>query len=136
MIKGESKIRVRFSETDAMAVVYHANYLPWFEVARTELLAKLGLPYIDLHVKGFLLPVLEVSVKYKAPARFGDDLIVRAFIKEKPRARIKIEYEVLRGEEILTTGTTLHAFMNREARAILPPKFFLETLEKALGVAE
>ncbi len=131
MLKTEAKIRVRFSETDAMGVVYHSNYLAWFEVSRTQLLTELGVPYRELQDKGFLLPVLEASVKYRIPARFGDDVIVRAMMKEIPRARIKIEYEVLRGEEILTTGATLHAFMNRNLQAIRPPKFFLETLEKA-----
>ncbi len=131
MLKTEAKIRVRFSETDAMGVVYHANYLPWFEVARTQLLAKLGMPYRELQDNGFLLPVLEVSVKYRVPAHFGDDIVVRAMMKEMPRVKIKIEYEVLRGDEVLTTGMTLHAFMNRDSQAIRPPKFFTETIEKA-----
>ena len=61
-----------------MGVVYHANYLPWCEIARTQLLAEVGLPYARLQDLGFLLPVLEINLKYRAPARFGDLVSVRA----------------------------------------------------------
>lgn len=130
MIESTAKIRVRFSETDAMGVVYHANYFPWFEIARTQLLEEVGLPYRELQDAGFLLPVLDAQVAYRVPAKYDDALSVRATMKTFPRARIRIEYEVRRGETLLTTGATTHAFMNRDGCAIRPPAFFLEKLEK------
>ncbi|MGN0834734.1 MAG: acyl-CoA thioesterase [Candidatus Spyradosoma sp.] len=137
MLQTTATTRVRFSETDAMGVVYHANYLPWCEVARTRLLAEVGLPYARLQELGFLLPVLEINLKYRAPARFGDVVSVRARMEEMPRVRIRIDYEIFRGDgELLTTGHSLHAFMNREGVAIKPPAFFLETLRAAFDARE
>ena len=133
MIQTVANIRVRFSETDAMGVVYHANYLPWFEVARTKLMAEIGLPYRELQDAGYMLPVLEVQCAYKNSAKYDDEISVRAMMKTFPRARIRIDYEVKRGEEILTTGYTIHAFMNRDGIAIRPPNFFLEKLATAFG---
>lgn len=133
MIESTATLRVRFAETDAMGVVYHANYLPWFEVARTKLLADVGLPYRELQDAGFLLPVLEAHVIYKSSARYDDEISVRAMMKTFPRARIRIDYEVRRGNDLLTTATTVHAFMNRDGRAIRPPDFFLEKLAAAFG---
>ena len=116
-----------------MGVVYHANYLPWFEVARTKLMAEIGLPYRELQDAGYMLPVLEVQCAYKNSAKYDDEISVRAMMKTFPRARIRIDYEVKRGEEILTTGYTIHAFMNRDGIAIRPPNFFLEKLATAFG---
>ncbi len=131
MIETTANIRVRFSETDAMGVVYHANYLPWFEVARTKLMAELGLPYRELQDAGYMLPVLEAQCAYKNSAKYDDEISVRAVMKAFPRVRIRIDYEVFRGKELLTTGYTVHAFMNRDGIAIRPPGFFLEKLEAA-----
>ena len=135
MLQTTAQIRVRFSETDAMGVVYHANYLPWCEVARTQLLAEVGLPYVELQASGFLLPVLEANLKYRSPARYEDLISVHAVMKEMPRVRIRIDYEIFRGNELLVTGYTQHAFMNREGQAIKPPAFFTEKLQAAFTKA-
>lgn len=133
MIETTANIRVRFSETDAMGIVYHANYLPWFEVARTQLMAEIGLPYRELQDSGYMLPVLEAQCSYKNSAKYDDLISVRAMMKAFPRVRIRIDYEVRRGEELLTSGYTVHAFMNRDGLAIRPPNFFLEKLATAFG---
>ncbi len=130
MISTQIKVVVRFAETDAMGVVYHANYLPWFEIARTALIAQIGLPYTQLHAQGFNLPVLEANVKYRLPAKYDDELIVTATIKEMPQLRIYIDYTIHRGNELLTTGTTTHVFMNNDGHAMRPPEFVLETFKK------
>lgn len=135
MLETTANIRVRFSETDAMGVVYHANYLPWCEVARTQLLTEVGLPYAELQDLGFLLPVLEINLKYRTPARFDDEVQIRAQMREMPRVKIRIDYEIRRGNELLTSGYTLHAFMNREGQAIKPPAFFIEKLQQAFDSA-
>lgn len=121
MIESRSQITVRYAETDMMGVVYHGNYLPWFEVGRTTLLKELGLAYRQLEADGFRLPVLEVGVKYQRPAVYDDTLTVITRLHEKPVLRIRLEYEVRRGDELLASGFTVHAFIDREGRPVRPP---------------
>jgi len=107
-----------------MGIVYHGSYLPWFEVGRTDLLKQHGLPYRQLEAEGYFLPVLEVQVRYRQPARYDDVLTIVTTLKERPILRIKLEYEVRRGAELLATGQTLHAFINREGAPVRPPAAF------------
>ncbi len=121
MIESRTQVTVRYAETDMMGVVYHGNYLPWFEVGRTNLLKELGLPYRRLEEEGFRLPVLEVSARYLRPAVYDDTVTIVTRLLEKPLLRIRLEYEVKRGEELLATGHTVHAFIDREGRPVRPP---------------
>ena len=88
MITATTSIRVRFAETDAMGVVYHANYLPWCEVARLELIESIGLNYRNINEQGYHLPVLEEYLHYKFPAKYDDIVEIKATIKERPCCRI------------------------------------------------
>lgn len=124
MISARAQVTVRYAETDMMGIVYHANYLPWFEVARTQLLREQGFPYRQLEADGYRIPVLEVSAKYRRPAVYDDTLTIVATIKEKPLLRIRIEYEVYRGEELLATGWSAHAFCDLNGRPTRPPPAF------------
>lgn len=128
MLTHSVDIRVRYAETDAMGVVYHANYLTWFEIARIALLETAGLSYRELETQGYLLPVLEAHMKYALPARFDDRVTVTATMSEAPRVRFRIDYEVKLDGRTLTTGHTTHAFMDRTARAIKPPPVVMERL--------
>lgn len=128
MIQFESTITVRYAETDMMGVVYHGSYLPWFEVGRTELLKAHGIPYRQLEEEGFFLPVIEVHVHYRQPARYDDVLTIRTTLKDKPVLRIRLDYEVLRGSELLATGHTVHAFINRAGTPVRPPPRFAATM--------
>jgi acyl-CoA thioester hydrolase len=121
MIRSLTEVTVRYSETDMMGIVYHANYLAWFEIGRTHLLKELGLPYRQLEAQGYFLPVLEVSAKYLRPAVYDDTLTIITIMRESPLLRIRLEYEVKRGEELLATGTTSHAFIDKEGRPVRPP---------------
>ncbi|BDD11247.1 thioesterase [Fulvitalea axinellae] len=105
----ERKIRVRYAETDQMGYVYHANYLAYFEEARTEALRDLGLAYRDMERQGVMLPVLEANVKYIRPARYDDLLTVKVIMRELPGVRLKFEYEVYKedGTKINLGRTTL-----------------------------
>ncbi len=125
MISARAQVTVRYAETDMMGIVYHANYLPWFEVARTQLLREQGFPYKQLEADGFRIPVLEVSAKYRRPAVYDDTLTIIATIKEQPLLRIRIEYEVFRGEELLATGSSAHAFCDLNGRPTRPPPAFV-----------
>lgn len=133
MIVSESQVTVRYAETDMMGIVYHANYLPWFEIGRTNLLKELGLPYRELEAAGFRLPVLEVSAKYLRPAFYDDTLVIRTTLQEKPLLRIRLEYEVRRGDELLATGGTVHAFVDSEGRPVRPPAFAIERMNEKFG---
>jgi acyl-CoA thioester hydrolase len=126
MICSRTQVTVRYAETDMMGIVYHANYLPWFEIGRTTLLKEIGVSYRHLETEGFRLPVLEVSAKYLRPALYDDTLTIVTTLREKPLLRIRLEYEVRRGDELLATGTTAHAFVDREGRPLRPPAWVAE----------
>lgn len=121
MIESRSQVTVRYAETDMMGVVYHGSYLPWFEVGRTALLKEMGLAYRQLETDGYRLPVLEVSAKYFRPAVYDDTITIITRLHEKPLLRIRLDYEVRRGEELLATGFTVHAFIDRAGRPVRPP---------------
>ena len=131
MIRSQAKVTVRYAETDMMGVVYHGSYLPWFEVGRTTLLKEMGLVYRQLEAEGFRLPVLEVSAKYFRPALYDDELTIVTTLNEKPLLRIRLEYEVRRGEELLATGSTVHAFVDREGKPVRPPASAVAVFGKA-----
>ena len=122
MIHSVTKIRVRYAETDRMDVVYHSNYLIWFEVARIQMLDEIGIPYREIEARGLFLPVLSVSAVFKSPARFDDHLEVHLYMKKKPRARMHFDYEVLRQGELLATGESNHGFMDRQGKGQRPPE--------------
>lgn len=113
-----SEVRVIYGETDAMGVVYYANYLKWFEIGRTELMRSLGIAYKDLEAQGLHLPVSEVFCKYHQSARYDDVLVIETRVDFLKRASIQFAYRILRksdGAE-LVTGRTLHAFVNRQGK--------------------
>lgn len=133
MIESRAQVTVRYAETDMMGVVYHGSYLPWFEIGRTTLLKELGLPYRALEEQGYRLPVLEVSAKYFRPAVYDDTLTIVTRMHEKPLLRIRLEYEVRRGEELLAIGATVHAFIDREGKPVRPPATAVAAFAKLFG---
>jgi acyl-CoA thioester hydrolase len=133
MIRSQAQIVVRYAETDMMGVVYHGNYLPWFEVGRTTLLKELGLAYKQLEADGYRLPVLEVAAKYVRPALYDDTLTIVTTLREKPLLRIRLEYEVRRGDELLATGVTVHAFIDHEGKPVRPPAAAVAIFTRAFG---
>jgi acyl-CoA thioester hydrolase len=123
----ESRLRVRYAETDRMGVVYYANYLVWMEVGRVELCKSLGFNYRDMEEQdGVLLAVAESYCRYRAPARFDDEVIVKTWVDEA-NARIAVfAYEIRLAESgrVLATGHTRHVFVNqRMERTRLPQKY-------------
>lgn len=110
-------IRPRYSETDQMGIIYHSNYFPWFEVARTTFLKKLGLSYLELEKTGIMLPVIEVNCKYVKSALYDDDLTVEVWIENFRSSRITFHYRILREkQELLATGFTEHVFLDRKKK--------------------
>jgi acyl-CoA thioester hydrolase len=133
MIVARTPVTVRYAETDMMGVVYHANYLPWFEMGRTVLLKDIGIAYRDLEAAGFRLPVLEVSARYLRPARYDDALEVTTVLRERPLVRIRLEYEVRRGDELLATGMTVHAFIDLQGGIVRPPAWVTQRFAEKLN---
>ena len=99
-------LRVNYSETDQMGVVYHANYLIWFDRARTELLRERGLTSRELELQGFYLAVSEVKVRYHAPARYDDLVRIRCWVRDVGSRRATFGYRVERGTDLLATAET------------------------------
>lgn len=135
MIRSRAQVTVRYAETDMMGIVYHANYLPWFEVGRTQLFKEIGVSYRTLEEQGFRLPVLEASVKYLRSALYDDVVDIVTTLREKPLLRIHLEYEIRRGNELLATGETSHAFIDREGRPVRPPAWAAEKILQAFAAA-
>ena len=133
MITSRAEVSVRYAETDMMGVVYHGNYLPWFEVGRTNLLKEFGIPYRELEQDGYFLPVLEVQAKYHRPAVYDDTVTVITSLREKPSLRITLDYEIRRDEDLLVTGKTVHAFIDRSGRPVRPPTSFTEKMNTLFG---
>ena len=131
MLESRTQITVRYAETDMMGIVYHGNYLPWFEVGRTTLLKECGLPYRELEAQGYLLPVTELGMKFHKPALYDDTVTVITQLRERPLLRIRLDYEVRRGDELLVTGFTIHGFINKTGEPVRPPAAFTE---KMLGL--
>ena len=123
----EARLRVRYAETDQMGVVYHANYLVWFEVGRVELMRSLGLEYKRLEEEfGCLIAVVEVGARYRASARYDDEILVRTSIVAFRGSLIKMGYEVVRATDgqLLCTGETTHIVVGRDmVRKALPAPY-------------
>src|ERR1700712_5330972 len=96
-VVGEARLRVRYAETDQMGVVYHANYLVWFEIGRVELMRQRGLDYKEMESEdGCGIAVVEVTVRYKAPARYDDELVIETTVLKARGPIIRFGYRILR----------------------------------------
>jgi acyl-CoA thioester hydrolase len=126
MRSGEIQIRVRYAETDRMGLLHHANYLVYFEQARTELLRDVGATYKDMEDGGYLLVLTKVEVRYRKPARYDDVLTIRTHVERVTFVRIDHRYEVLCDGELLAEGTSTLACVDREGRPQALPDFLRE----------
>ena len=126
-IAGETKLRVRYAETDKMGVVYHSNFLIWFEVGRVELLRQLGFQYKEMEQQDNChIPVVDLRVRYKAPAQYDDEIVVRTELKRVSSSLLHFSYEVFREADrtLLATGETMHIVVDSKlVRTSLPEKY-------------
>ena len=109
--------RVRYAETDAMGIVYHANYLIWFEMARTELFRNLGIPYTKFEGEGLALAVVEANLRYKAAAKYDYLLEIKAKVSGISSRKVVFDYQIHANNELLCEGKTVHLFVNTEGKA-------------------
>lgn len=121
-------LRVRYAETDAMGVVYYGNYLTYFEDGRVAYLQRKGIPYSEMEAAGVFMPVAEAYCKYRAPARFEDELTVETSIAAAGRANVRFDYVVRRGDEVLADGYTVHVACGRDGRPVRIPAAWAEKL--------
>ena len=128
----ETSFRVRYGEVDRMAVVYHAHYLVYFEMGRTEFLRSLGDSYARLEDAGTLLVVVETGVRHLRPALYDDHLTVRTRLTELRGARMRFDYELLRRDSTLATGFTVLAATGRDGRPRRVPAEFRDRIRGAL----
>ena len=138
MISIDHKVRVIYGHTDMMGRVYYGRFYEYFESARSHFLREIGLSYTEIEKSGVFVPVIESHCEYKQPATYDDVLIVRAILREAPRAKMKIEYEVLleESEKLVAIGHTVHTFMNGKGKPVRPPKGFLSVVERRLSKHE
>ncbi|MCE5335545.1 MAG: acyl-CoA thioesterase [Desulfobacteraceae bacterium] len=124
----QAQIRVIYGDTDAMGFAYYGNYLKWFEIGRSEWFRQTGTSYRELESSGLYLPVVEAHCSYKKPAFYDDTLTIRAAFRFAG-ARLRFDYRIFRGEELLTEGYTLHVCMNNAKKVQKPPEFLRKLLE-------
>ena len=132
----ETRIRVRYAETDQMGIVYHANHFIWFEVGRVELLRQLGFDYKDMeHDDDCFIAVVDARCRYKAPAHYDDEIIVRTYLKNLREKMIHFGYELLREKtgELLAEGETTHIIANSQMQPRLLPEKYMNVFRNAVG---
>jgi acyl-CoA thioester hydrolase len=125
-LTGTTEIRVRYAETDRMGLLHHANYLVYFEQARTELLRSQGLTYRDIEDKGFFLVITKVEVNYRSPARYDDVLSIRTTVSRTTPVRIEHCYEVTCEGRLVAEAKTTLACVDREGKLQGLPEWFRE----------
>ncbi|MBR3622432.1 MAG: acyl-CoA thioesterase [Selenomonadaceae bacterium] len=115
-----AKIRVNFYDTDAMAVVHHANYIRWFEIGRVEYLRSIGITLNDLMEDGFVFPITEISAKFVSPGYYDDDLIIETTATELTKVKMAFNYKVYREKDgkLLVTGHSQNVYTSRETGKI------------------
>ena len=124
MFSSETKVRVRYAETDQMGVVYHSNFFLYYEVSRAESIRKLGFTYADMEKMGVIMPVVEVQSRFLKPALYDDLLTIKTILKELPaHHKIEFHHEVYNErDELLTTGRITLYFMEAKTmkRTVMP----------------
>ena len=126
-VVAESRVRVRYAETDQMGVVYHSNHFIWFEIGRVDLLRKLGFTYKEMEREdGCFIAVVDARCRYKAPAHYDDEIIVRTHLKNIRESLIHFGYELVRAADgtLLAEGETTHIVTDAQMnRRTLPEKY-------------
>jgi len=132
----EVRLRVRYAETDQMGVVYHANYFVWFEVGRVELLRQLGFSYREMEQNdGCFIAVVDARCRYKAPARYDDEVVVRTHLKNVRESLVHFGYELTRVSDsgLLAEGETTHIVTDAEMKVRAIPDKYMRIFREATG---
>lgn len=138
MYISESKITVRYAETDRMGIVHHSNYAVWYEVGRTDFIREMGMPYSEIEKSGAMLPLIGLKCTFKSHAGYEDHLLVRTRVKEYNGIRLTFSYEVIREDDssVVSTGETEHAWTTVSLKPVNLKKFrpdLHELIVRAMG---
>lgn len=126
-IENNTQIEVRYQETDQMGIVYHANYLVWFEIGRTKFIEQLGFKYTDMENAGVLAPVKDLTISYKKPTRYGDKVLIKTWLSHYDGIRIIYSYQIHVEKELVVTGTSEHILVKKEGfKPVRLRKYFPE----------
>tara|TARA_B100001559_G_C16417224_1_gene583295 strand:+ start:192 stop:596 length:405 start_codon:yes stop_codon:yes gene_type:complete len=131
MIKGDIKLRVRYSDTDQMGYVYYGRYASYYEVARVELFRNLGFSYKKLEEEGIGMPVIDMETKYLLPIKYDEEITIRTRIEELPSSRIIFHYEILnQNNDLANTAKTTLTFINLlNKKPVRTPKELLDLIK-------
>jgi acyl-CoA thioester hydrolase len=132
----ETRLRVRYAETDQMGVVYHANHLIWFEVGRVELMREMGFSYRDMEREdGRFIAVAEVTCRYRAPAYYDDEILIRTRLKKVRESVVVFSYELVRadGKALVAEGETTHIVTDSKMNVAALPEKYLTAFRAAAG---
>jgi acyl-CoA thioester hydrolase len=135
-VVNETRIRVRYAETDQMGVVYHANHFIWFEVGRVEFFRQLGFSYKDMEQRdNCFIAVVDARCRYKAPALYDDEVIVRTRLKNIRESVIHFGYELVRASDttVLAEGETTHIVADSQMRKTALPEKYMKVFREAAG---
>lgn len=129
--KNLTKIRVIYADTDALGIVYHTNYIKWFEVGRGELMRELGVPYSQIENMGYYLPLTEVNCHYLHPARYDQIVLIETQIIFMTRASIKFKFLIWdeKQEKTLAEGESVHACINKQGKIVRIPREITEKID-------
>ena len=118
MLPVESRLRVRYKETDQMGIAHHANYIVWFEIGRTDLCRATGFPYNEIESRGFILVVTDIQCRYRIPYRYDDEVLIRTTVADLASRSIKFAYELFdsRGVTLHANGTSSHLWLEEKTR--------------------
>ncbi|HEY0176609.1 MAG TPA: thioesterase family protein [Pedobacter sp.] len=127
-----TKIRVRYSETDKMGYVYNGNYASYYEIGRTEMMRGLGMNYAKMEESGIMLPLLDLNCKFIKPAFYDQELTIKTIVKELPGIRITFNYELYNEEDVLINigSTTLVFFDMVKKKPCPPPDYFMDRIRQ------
>ena len=136
MNRNQIRVRVIYADTDAMGIVYHTNYIKWFEIGRTELLRNIGIVYAEMEAQGYNLPLTEVYCNYLSPARYDQIIIVETELEYLKRASMKFSYTIWDEdrEKAMVEGFTIHACLNRSGKIVRIPPFISKRIEEQLQI--
>ena len=133
MHTNRTTFRVIYGDTDKMGIAYHANYFRWFESARTEMFRAWGLPYKNIEAQGYFLPVTEVYCRFLSPVEYDDLLSVETTIDRTAKASLQFNYAMFdEDQKKIAEGYTKHACINREGKAVRPPRFLRDVIDEDL----
>ena len=134
----ETKIIVRYAETDKMGIAHHSVYPIWYEAARTDAIKKIGMSYSEMEKLGIMTPLTELNCKYILPADYEDVLLVQVFISKLTPARVVFEYRIFkeRDNTLINTGNTVHAFVGKNLKPLNLKKYFPNIYEKLNNLVE